>query len=170
MAIPCYMAATVRFTPDNNTTDLFCIGGSNSRTIRLLRLILSGTQTTAGNTHRVSLIKRSTANTGTTVGATAVPLDSASPAATAQVHHYTTNPSALGTGVGTIWNPQVLIPAPASVLPGSGAAIFEFFPGEDLWLPTPVLRGNTEFICINLGGTRPSGAANFQITALWSEE
>lgn len=168
MAIPCYMAATARFTPANNTTDLFCLGGSNSRTIRVLRLILSGTQTTGGNVATVSLIKRSAANTGSSVAATAVPLDSASPAATAQIHHYTTNPSALGTAVGTIWNGQVLIPAPASVV--APAPILEWLPGEDLWLPTPVLRANTEFICINLGGSRPTGAAGFGITALWAEE
>lgn len=164
-----FAAATALFTPAAAATDIFLLGGSASKVIRLLRLILSGSQTTAGNIGQVAVVKRSTANSaGTAVATTAVALDSESgKAATALVQHYTANPT-VGALVGAIFQPRVLLPAPASI--GSGVLFdldFTCFLGGKL----PILRGVAEQFAINLGGgTLPTGAAEFQATAFWSEE
>lgn len=164
-----FAAATALFTPAASSTDIFVIGGSATKTIRLLRLLLSGTQTTAGNIGQVAVVKRSTANTGgTAVAATAVALDSdpVKPAS-ALVQHYTANPTT-GTLVGAIWQKRCLLPAPASVADG---VLFDLDFTQLLNGKLPVLRGLAEQFAINLGGgTLPTGAAEFQVTAFWSEQ
>jgi hypothetical protein len=97
-----YATTAVAFAYAASGTDIFTITGSATKTIRILRISVTGTQTT-GAMRDVLLIKRSAANTGgTSATPTIAPYDSNSSAATAVVRNYTANPSALGASVGTI--------------------------------------------------------------------
>lgn len=166
--IPTYMAATATFTPAASPTDVFNITGSSTKTVKVLRIIVCGTQTTTGNVGTISVIKRSTANSGgTAVSATAVPTDSNFGAATASVRHYTANPT-VGTAVGTVWNPRTFIPSPAAAQSNPIATDMNF---QDLLNGTGlVLNGTAESLSVNMGAALPSGAANFQVTCIWTEE
>ena len=164
-----YAFSTAAFTPAASATDIFTLSGAADRVVRLIRLVLSGTQTTAGNVTHVSIVKRSAANTtGTAVATTITALDSMSAAATATAQHYTANPGALGTGV-TIWQPRVLIAAPGTTtVPG---VIFDLdFTYHVNSPPFGILRSASEFLAISLGGTTPSGAAEFQVSGIITED
>ena len=164
-----YSAATAIFTPVATATDIFVITGSATRTVKILSIILSGTQTTAGNIGTISLIKRSTDDTGgTSVAATRIPHDSTNAAATAVVRHYTANPT-LGTTVGTVYSPRVSIPAPATAI--VPATIFQYNAPDPAHGQPITLRGAAEVIAVNMGGgALPAGAANFAVTVIWTEE
>lgn len=142
-------------------TDIFTITGSASKTVRINRVMVAGTQT-AGAVTEVQLVKRSTADTGGTSTAPArVPLDSGDAAATAVVAAYTANPGALGTLVGAVSADKVLVPATTAQ------------PDKKVWtfggLVKPlVLRGAAEQLAVNLNGVTVTGGS-FDITVEWTE-
>ena len=144
-------------------TDIFVIGGSATKTVRITKLILSAVQTTASQVS-VLVTKHSTANTvGTSTAPTKVPYDSLNAAATATVLAYTANPT-VGTTVGTILVDRVFIPGAATATDAQGMmALFGDNNGQTL-----VLRGVAEQIAINLNGvTVASGLANINVE--WTE-
>lgn len=151
------------FAAAASATDVFTITGSVSKTIRVTRIAITGTQTT-GAVRDVLIIKRSTANTGgTSATPTIAPHDSNSSAATAVVRNYTANPSGLGTSVGTIRSAKVLIGA-ATALPGE--FISEWGPRSS---QAPVLRGTTQVLSVNLNGVTSAGNS-LSINIEWTEE
>ena len=162
---PTYMAATAAFTPPATPTDLFVISGSATKAIKILRVELTATQTTAG-INTFFLAKRSTANTaGTAVATTKVPTDSAFASATATVQHYTANPTT-GVLVGNIKSSRVLCPAPASV----AQALFVWdFEAGNTGVP-PVLRGTGETLALNFAGAVLPAGLSLTIAITWTEE
>src|SRR6266550_8344389 len=81
-----YSAAKVGLVPGSSATDFFTLTGSATKTVRITRITITATTTSATPVALdILLLKRSTANTGgTSTGSpTAVPHDSANPAATA---------------------------------------------------------------------------------------
>ncbi len=163
-----YAAATAIFTPASSCTDAFIIGGSATKVIRILRLLFSGVCTTAQNISTVSVLMRSTANSGgTPVVATAVPLDSQSPAATALVQSYTANPT-VGTVLADIWRPRIFIPAAATATYSTPLFDLDFTAmcnGQG-----PILRGLDQQLAINLNATVPSGFAELSASVIWTED
>jgi hypothetical protein len=169
-AIPTYTAtnplATYAYSSGYLTlvaaaTDVLGVVGSGTKTVKIHKITISGTQTTAGN-NKWFLIKRSTANTGSTPSAvTAVPLDSTNSAATATVQAYTTTNPTTGTPVGTIASPVVVAPAPAT---STGQASFVLFDDKVTGQPI-VLRGIAQELDINFAGAAiPTGLSpNFDI-------
>ena len=97
-----YCATITGLVPPAAATDIFTIIGSATKTIRISRIQFSG-RATAAAACDVSIVKRSTADTGGTPGTvpTIVPLDSTDAAATAVCATYTAVPT-LGTAVGAI--------------------------------------------------------------------
>jgi hypothetical protein len=162
-----YAFATATFTPDASATDIFVLLGAAGKIVRLQRLVLSGTQTTAGNVGHVSIVKRTAANTGgTAVAGSMVKLDTLADAATSSVVHYTGNPAGVGAG-STAWNSRVLIPAPATVHDG---VIFDLDFTQSVNMPPFCILRGLEYLAISLGGTTPTGAANFQVSGLITED
>lgn len=157
-----YSAAVASLVPATTPTDVFTITGSATKTVRILRIAISGTQTAAAQ-RDILFIKRSTANTaGTSAAATRVPHDSANAAATATVLSYTANPT-LGTTVGTVRSRKLLIPTAATV--GEEMVIdFGTRNGQGL-----VLRGIAEVLAVNLNSVTSAGNS-FDITVEWTEE
>ena len=144
-------------------TDLFTISGSASKIIRITRIAITASQTTAAQ-RDVLLIKRSTANTGgTSTSPAGVPHDSTSAAATAVVRAYTANPTGLGTAVGTIRSRKVFVTTPSL---NSDEMIVDFGtrPAQAV-----VLRGVAETLAINLNSVASAGSL-FDISIEWTEE
>lgn len=157
-----YSASIVGLVAANTATDIFTIFGSATKTIRVTRLTLTGTQTTATQNNFL-VIKRSTANTaGTSTTPAAVPHDSTNPAATAVVRAYTANPT-LGTTVGTIIARKVYI---GTATGNSDEFISEFGTRN---CQAVVLRGTGECLSVNLNSVTVTGN-NLNIRIEWTEE
>jgi hypothetical protein len=159
-----YSCATAPFTPAASATDIFIITGSATKTIRVLKIEIYATQSTAGVAN-IFLVKRSTANTGGTfVTGTKVPHDSNFAAATATVGNYTASPT-LGTLVGNIKIHRGMIPATATAL-NNPIATWTFGNASGGAI---VLRGTNELLAVNLNGVTISGGV-FVIRVEWTEE
>jgi hypothetical protein len=160
-----YTAVTAAFTPAASATDIVVFAGGAGLSL-LNRLELYGTQTTAGCVE-LSLIRRAVADTGgTSAVGTAVALeqtDTATPLAS--LIKYTANPTIDTTGSATLWTGFVFIPAPASVYDPT-IKVFDFT--AMFGAPLPVRKTSEQFV-LSLGGTTPSGAANFRAVAVWDE-
>lgn len=159
-----YIGTTTAFASATTATDIFYIAGSATKTIRVLRIQVYATQTTAAAAN-IFLIKRSTANTlGTAVATTKVPLNSQNAAATATVQHYTANPT-VGTTVGTVQAYRGILPAGATLI-NNPICTWEFgrFSGQAI-----VLRGTAEGLAVNLNSVTIAGGS-FIITCEWTEE
>lgn len=159
-----YSAAAVGITSAATATDIFTITGSATKTIRILRILTSATQTTAGEINLL-LVKRSTANSaGTSSAVTAVPHDSTSVAASATVLSYTANPT-LGTPVGTLRADKLFAPSVATASSPT-IMIYNFGdrPGQAV-----VLRGTSQVLALNLNSTTVTGGS-FDFAVEWTEE
>ena len=112
--LPTYSAFCTAFTPPATPTDVFSILGSASKTIAILRAMMSTVQTTAG-VNAWYLAKRSTAYTGgVAVAATGLPHDSADAAPSAVAQWWTTLFTGGGSLVGNYWAGRINSPAPAT--------------------------------------------------------
>jgi hypothetical protein len=157
--------SAIAFASAASPTDIFTITGSNSKTVRILRIGFSATQTTAG-TANVLLIKRLSANAGgTSAAATSAPHDSTDSAATATVLNYTANPTSLGTSVGTVRAVRAFIPTTGTA---AASQYYEFDVG-DRAEKAIILRGNTQVLSVNLNSTTVSGGL-WTIWVEWTEE
>jgi len=168
-----YMASGT-FTPAATPTDLITVTGSATKTVRLVSLKLYTTNTAAGS-QQVFLVKRSTVDTtGTFVAATSVPVDSANNAATATVGHYTANPGALGTAVGTLHTLRISSPAavPGAFVGGNSDIGVELLPINMLLFTDSVstLRGITEQLVVNFAGAALVIGQTHAYTIIWTEE
>ncbi len=168
-----YSAAKVGLVPGSSATDFFTLTGSATKTIRVTRITITATTTSATPVALdILLLKRSTANTGgTSTGSpTAVPHDSANAAATATVLSYTAPPTT-GTLVGTALRNQklmlMLATATATDFMSNDKLVWEFGnrPSQAI-----VLRGITEVLALNLNTTTPTATASFDVDIEWTEE
>lgn len=158
-----YSATASNFVSAVTATDVFNIIGSATKTIRIHKIRVTGS-TTSGSAIKLNImgIKRSTANTGgTRVVATNAPHDSLNSAGTSNVGHYTANPSALGTSVGTVRASHVGITQ--SGLSGESVEWDFADSGQPI-----ILRGVTEQFCVNFNSTTVTGAL-ISIIVEWSE-
>ena len=159
-----YAVGTAAFASVATATDIFNIGGSATKTVKILKVELCGTQTTAGAV-TFFLIKRSTASTAVSVAATKVPLDSANPAATVtNVGAFTANGTP-GTTVGNVAVDTVWVPAAASVGALDKITLFD----EPVYGQPVVLHGVAENLAINLNGVTVTGGS-FTVNVMWVEE
>lgn len=163
-----YSAVATSVAVAASPTDIFTITGSASKVIRVKRVAVSATATSDANA-LVSLVKRSTANSGgTATTRTRVPHDNLNNPVTAVVRSYTANPT-LGTSVGIIdaHTVPIGVVAPSSNNP-TASNQHELFQssakGQDI-----VLRGTGDVLAINLNATTIAGGL-FHCSVEWSEE
>lgn len=169
---PTYSAAKVGLVPANSATDIFTITGSATKIVRVTRIEIVGTTTSATPAALdVLLLKRSTANTGGTSTGSPTPVshDSSDGAATATVKSYTANPTT-GTLVGTAIRNQklmlMLATYTATDFPPEDRIIWDFGSrGKAI-----VLRGTGEVLAINLNAVTPTATASFNIAVEFTEE
>ena len=153
------------------TTALFGLVGSASKVVRLLQLIVSVTQATAGVTYDLSLQKETVLPTGGTLATTAtiVPWDSSDGAATAVPRFYTATPTdGTITGVFLVAKLTAFIAAATTVLPPISVLnlVFGNLPGAK----APVLRGAAQGIFATINSVTPANASSWDVTMVWSEE
>jgi hypothetical protein len=164
------------FTPAATPSDLVIIEGSATKTIRIISMAIGTTNTAAGS-QEFRLIKRSAADTtGTFVSAgTPVPFDSNNAASTVnRVGHFTANPGALGTAVGTINMVRVASPA---AIPATWAGVRELADVELIpwasWslMDQPItLRGVAQTLAINFNGVALVAGQTHTYRIVWIEE
>lgn len=156
------------FNPAVTPTDVFTLTGSATKTVRVTRVQISGSNT--GNTNAFfQFIKRSAANTGgTTVNLSEVPYDSTNAAATSVAVNYTVNPAALGTAVGTLTGGLIFLSALASTNSFTDKEII-FGSNSTQGI---VLRGTSEIFAINFNGVNLGilSATVLNISVEWTEE
>lgn len=146
-----------------SATDIACLTGSGSKTIRITHVEISGTTSAgSGNSVNATLVKRSAADSGGVSSAlTFVPHDSTDGAATATAVSYTANPS-LGAAVGNIR--AFRIDLSSSGVAGT-PAIWDF--GDRGGVRDIVLHGTSQQVCINFGTVTITGPVidgSFEIT------
>jgi hypothetical protein len=155
-----YCAVASAIIPVAAAQDIFWITGSATKTIKILNIGISATQTTFG-TVPLFIIKRSTANSGgTPTTQTSVPNDSNFAAATATVISNTGSVTT-GTSVGTIKTTKMKVGATTSLF-GTDELRYEF--DQPI-----VLRGATQLLAVNLGAATVTGGS-YSIWIEWTEE
>ena len=123
--------------------DIYCVQGSASQNIQITKIGVSAIAT-AANTVNVSVIVRSSADTGGTPSNVSIEsYDQTNPAATAVATSYATAPT-LGNVIGTVRSANVVVGAKGSSTASIGEILFRFEPSPLL------LRGTSQFACINV--------------------
>lgn len=146
-------------------TDMVVLTGVDERVIRLIGVIIDGTQTTAG-INKLFLIKRSAVDTtGTFVADTQTPQDSDDNPSLASFGHYTANPGALGAAVGNVRVGNLLCPAPAGTT--NDRIIWKF---DNLNAEEVILRAATEQLALNFNGAALPTGLTLNVTFIWTEE
>lgn len=164
-----YSASTALKTATAAGTAPFAsIYGSSTKTIRVHRIIVSGTCATAAVYGDVIVSKTSdTISGGTATSLTKVPKDSSSGASTAtNVKYYTVLPTA-GTLVGAIASQQVFLPITGTPAVDVKPVIFDWT--AQGMNEAPVLRGVTQGLELSFG-TTTTNAPTLTVTFEWSEE
>lgn len=158
-----YSATVLNLVTAASATNIFTIQGSGTKTIRIIRILVSGIQTTSGNMS-VILRKQSTADSGgTSTSPTAVPHDSASTAATASIFAYTANPT-MGGLVGTVISKRLTFPSAATAFDPPADVFTADLPGQAL-----VLRGAAQGLAVSFNGVTLTGGS-VNVTMTWTEE
>lgn len=162
---PTFSTGSVGFTLPATPTDVVAIYGSATRTIRVLRVVVSGTAATAAQGIAVALIKRSTALAGgTAVNPAVAAFDSNSPTVTATVAHYTALGTP-GTSAGIVAARTVNFPVTTSAF--SDRFVVDFTQNNSQAL---VLRGTTQGLVVNLNGVALANATTLSYEIVWTEE
>lgn len=165
-SVASYIATGIAIVPAASATDIACITGSATKTVRveLIRVVGTGTAITIP----VVITKHASANTGgtaTTGGAVPVPypLDSTDAAATATTVAWTANPTIVDSTPG-VTDIQFL-PLAATTTSTAGNVTFNYT--DRLYMQAPILRGIAQQLCVNLNGTTPT--ASLSVSFRWTE-
>ena len=158
-----YSNGIIGFTPVATPTDFWQILGSATKTIRVLRVSISGFATAAISVD-LQLIKRSTASTGGTPTApTIAPHDSNDAAPTGVVNSFAANPSALGTIVGIVSAAKLNLGATGA----AGSVVWDFTTRNGQGI---VLRGVAQQLALNWAGAAVPAGTLLNCDVEFSEE
>ena len=138
-----FSSASVGVTLAATATDFWQIIGSSSKTVRILKIVISGFAT-AAITKDILLILAANDTGGTASQPTIVPNDSNNAAATAVINLYSANPT-LGTAVGTIRARKLNLGATGA----AGTIEWNFSNNNDQAI---VLRGVAQGLSLNYNG------------------
>lgn len=159
---PSYSAGILGMTLAANTTDVFCLQGSNTRLVKVKRIDITGIAGAPSATVGVQIVKRSTANTGgTATNPTVVAHDSQNAAATAVAYAYTANPTT-GALVGVLDPFYMTASAPNT----QNSERVKLYGTEEM--QSIRLRGTSEWICVNMAGVGYVGSISIGID--WTEQ
>jgi len=145
-------------------TDIAILFGSPTKIIRLTRLQVYMTRTTAG-VGDISFVKRTSRNTaGTQIAMSKVRYDSGAATSTATAAYYSANPT-VGTQEGVIRIYRGIIPAAATLI-NNPIINWEWGNGSSSAL---ILNNEFEGFAVNLGGVTFAGGT-FSVCFEWTEE
>lgn len=167
-----YAAAFIGLVPAASTTDLVCIAGSATKTIKLRSISISGSGTAISVP--VTVLRRASVDTGGTAASTTAnpantiaKLNSGNPTATAVPIAYTANPTIVDTSPTYIASKQLGVVATTVGVIGP-ETIFDFKSNNVGLLQPPTLKGAAEQICVNLNATSATALLTGSLT--WTEE
>lgn len=159
--VPTYSSANPAIA-NANATDLWCIAGGAGKNI-YVNTIHANAVASAAAVLNVSIIKRSTLNTGgTPTTETIVPLDSNNRTSVATVTSFAGSPT-LGTAVGTVAAHKIQV-ATTSNANNMNDLLFTW---GDIADQPIVLHGVNESLCINIPAT---AGATWAVYAKWTEQ
>lgn len=156
-------------------TDMIVLGGSATKTIRLLRLVMHYTITSIAQAE-FFLIRRSSVNSGGTTATTNRTinlLDSVNAAASATLVYYTANATSLGTSAAIIKRSKVAVPTPTTFVSNDDGAMlaWDFAARGATLAQLPTIRGTSESLSLNFNGaTLGTGFAIQFVEFLWRED
>jgi hypothetical protein len=173
-----YSSAFVGLVPVTAGTDVICIAGSATKTVKLQSLKISGTTATAVQSLPVVMLKRVTVDTGGTAAST-----TANPGTTTQImSRSATNAAASATLISYVANPTITDTAPTYLDAASltmpvvtTAAIivplvFDYARDNANLLQPPTLTGAAMQICANIQGVTVTNASVWNGSLTWTEE
>lgn len=175
---PTYSCTVTGFTPVASPTDVWNMFGSTTKTIRVTRMQIWATDSSAVQTTLpIQLVLRSTIGSVGSAALTAIagiPHDSNDGAATAVVNTIATaNYTTLGTLVGGAGNAlragvvaTWLTPETATDFPTGYPLLWDFTTNNERAI---VLRGATQQIALNLAGATIVGTLKLAIQVTWIE-
>lgn len=152
------------FVPVANATDFLTITCSTTKTVRILRIQITGLATAAA-TEDILLIKRSAANTGgTTANQTLVAHDQNDALTNTTIVTYSVNPTGLGTALGTVRNAKLNLGAAGA----AGSIIWDFTNrnGKGMVLRTT----NSPLLALNWNGAAVPAGTSIDIEIEGTEE
>ena len=162
---PSYRLSILNFSPTASPTDFLVLQGAVGVVTRIREIIISGVATSAANV-LLSLIRRSTADTGgTSTGQTMAKRDTSDAAAGTTAQLYTANPASTGTAIATVESARI------NLAPAASASIDRVI-WQYSWMNEKglTLRGAADFIAFNLAGVSlPAGGA-LDISISFTEE
>lgn len=169
-----YSAAFIGLVPPASATDTICIAGSARKTVRVRKIVVSGSAGTLV-TLPVTLIRRaSVATGGTAASTTANPAntiskrDTQNPTATAVPISYTAVPTITDSSPTYMDSASVTLPV-TSAGTVSVPLVFDYSANNIGLQQAPVLRGVAQQLCLNFNTVSvSSGLLNGVIT--WTEE
>ena len=164
---PTFAASVVGLAvPQTGVMDAVCISGSATRIVRIKRITVSGIDATA-QAVGVSLVKRTTANTGgTSTSPTPGALDSTSAAPTASLKAYTVAPTP-GTLAATLRS-QVIALNTANVAAVSPVS-WDYSMSPESLSQEIVLRSASESACINFPAAFTTAGPTLNVDVTWTE-
>jgi hypothetical protein len=175
-----YSSAFFGLVPVTGATDVVCIAGSASKTVRVMDIKLNGTVATAAITFPVQVVRRATADTAGTAATT-----TANPGVATQIASRDTgqglNTSSTVTLISYTANPTINDTAPVYLdsqqlvlnLTSVGSSVltdFNWGAVYDTLQQAPTLRGAAQQICVNFGGVTLANAAAINGVITWTEE
>jgi hypothetical protein len=176
-----FSSAFFGLVPVTAGTDVVCIAGSATKTVRLQRLVLYGTAATAPQALPINLVRRALVDTaGTPASTTANPgvatqiasrdtgtaLNTAS---TATLISYVANPTINDTAPVYLDSKILYMPVVTSVA-NPEPADFYFVRDAVNLIQSPTLRGAAQQICVNMAGATLTNAAVWNGVITWTEE
>lgn len=169
-----YNAVSIGLVPAASATDIFCISGSGTKTIKVAGLTVYGVAGTLTSVPAV-VLRRASLDTGgtaaTTIASPALTIgkaDTANPASTATLIAYTANPTINDTSPTYIRAGYITTPTVAAGTSSTNTA-FTFGANLPQFTQQLTLRGLTDQVCLNLQATTIT-AGVLNITVTWTEE
>jgi hypothetical protein len=164
---PTYGAGMTAATATAAGTGIFWeMCGSATKTVRVQKLVVSGTVATGVKNGDVILTKHSAATSaGTATTLTQVPYDSNAAAGTATNVRFFTVLGTAGTSVGVVQNGLIYLPVTGT---GTLAPPVEFV-WRDQDSEAPTLRGTAQCLTLNFG-TSTTNAPSLMVSARWTEK
>jgi len=177
-----YSSAFFGFVPVVTiSTDEICLQGSASRVVRLQRLTIYGTTTTAAQTLPIQLVRRVSLNTGGTPAST-----TANPGVVTQINSrdtaqatnlsvtavpisWTAAPTIVDTAPTFIESQLMNMPFPTTSTQAPGIVDFNFQAWNEDLIQPPTIRGAAQAICVNIGAAI-TNASVWNGTITWTEE
>jgi len=177
-----YSSAFFGFVPVTTTgTDQICISGSASKIVRVQRITIYGTTTTAAQTLALALVRRASLDTGGTAATTTANPGIATQIAsrdtgqntntgsTAVLVSYTAAPTIVDTAPVYIDAQLIALPLGLTSTQVPGVADFYFARDAENNVQLATLRGVAQQICVNNTATL-SNASVWAGSIVWTEE